>query len=102
MKVIVCDWSVIVNYCIALFFSFHILYVIVLGLDAWFGRTKAEWQLATRYITFVDIIHTDAGVLGHRESVGHADYFPNGGISPQPGCELAAVFGSPICSPQVR
>jgi hypothetical protein len=61
-------------------------------LDAWFGRTKAEWQLPTRHVGFVDVVHSDAGVLGHRESVGHADFFPNGGISPQPGCELGNVF----------
>ena len=41
---------------------------------------------------FVDIIHTNAGSLleggvGFAESLGHADFFPNGGLR-QPGCNL--------------
>lgn len=41
---------------------------------------------------FVDIIHTTAGYsltngnLGMATSVGHADFFPNGGNKDQPGC----------------
>ena len=42
--------------------------------------------------TFVDIIHTTAGTLlsdgslGMSSTVGHADFFPNGGQKNQPGC----------------
>ncbi|XP_028173132.1 inactive pancreatic lipase-related protein 1-like [Ostrinia furnacalis] len=35
---------------------------------------------------FVDIIHTCGGILGYRDSHGHADFYPNGGKAPQPGC----------------
>lgn len=36
---------------------------------------------------FVDVIHTCAGVLGMSITVGHADFFPNGGSPFQPGCK---------------
>ncbi|XP_050547261.1 lipase member H-B-like isoform X1 [Daktulosphaira vitifoliae] len=35
---------------------------------------------------FVDVIHTAAGVIGYSKSIGHVDFYPNGGKSPQPGC----------------
>lgn len=35
---------------------------------------------------FVDIIHTCAGFLGMGTPVGDADFYPNGGNPPQPGC----------------
>ncbi|XP_060803707.1 lipase member H-like [Amyelois transitella] len=49
---------------------------------------------------FVDIIHSCCGTLGYKHSHGHADFYPNGGSSPQPGCEgtdLAALRSDP-CS----
>ncbi|CAK9814365.1 Pancreatic triacylglycerol lipase [Anthophora plagiata] len=45
---------------------------------------------------FVDIIHTDMGAYGLALSIGHADFFPNYGLRPQPGCWL---FG-PLLSPK--
>ncbi|KAG5864794.1 hypothetical protein JTB14_010647 [Gonioctena quinquepunctata] len=41
---------------------------------------------------FVQIIHTNAAILGFRKPLGHADYYPNGGEF-QPGC-TADVSGS--------
>ncbi|XP_017787287.1 PREDICTED: pancreatic triacylglycerol lipase-like [Nicrophorus vespilloides] len=35
---------------------------------------------------FVEVIHTNAGFLGFKSSIGHADYYPNGGGMRQPGC----------------
>ncbi|XP_066253315.1 phospholipase A1-like [Euwallacea similis] len=38
--------------------------------------------------SFVDIIHTCAGYLGFKSPLGHADFYPNGGGPPQPGCSV--------------
>lgn len=35
---------------------------------------------------FVDVIHTDGGMLGSAGAVGHVDFFPEGGMHVQPGC----------------
>ncbi|KAL3868057.1 hypothetical protein ACJMK2_040895 [Sinanodonta woodiana] len=51
---------------------------------------------------FVDVIHTDGRSilllgLGMFEAVGHADYYPNGGLV-QPGCMTLNIFGNnPVC-----
>ncbi|CAI6348331.1 unnamed protein product [Macrosiphum euphorbiae] len=37
---------------------------------------------------FVDVIHTAGGTLGVMESLGHADFYPNGGKAPQPGYDV--------------
>jgi len=40
---------------------------------------------------FVDVIHTCAGYLGYKTPLGHADFYPNGGGPPQPGCSILQV-----------
>ena len=35
---------------------------------------------------FVDVIHTAGGTLGIWDPIGNADFYPNGGAIPQPGC----------------
>lgn len=37
---------------------------------------------------FVEVIHSCSGILGYPFSLGHADYWPNGGFPVQPGCGL--------------
>ncbi|GBP71769.1 Pancreatic lipase-related protein 2 [Eumeta japonica] len=41
---------------------------------------------------FVDAVHTDSGQYGAAESVGHADYWPNGGRAKQPGCMPFTIY----------
>ena len=38
-------------------------------------------------IRFVDVIHTAGKWVGNEEVIGHADFYPNHGRAPQPGCE---------------
>lgn len=45
----------------------------------------------------VDVIHTDAGVLGAGVATGSIDFWPNGGVV-QPGCTLNA--GELLCDHQ--
>uniref|UniRef100_A0A8C5N050 Lipase H n=1 Tax=Leptobrachium leishanense TaxID=445787 RepID=A0A8C5N050_9ANUR len=42
---------------------------------------------------FVDVIHSDIDGLGYRESLGHIDFYPNGGTD-QPGCPETILGGS--------
>lgn len=60
-----------------------------------FSKTGPPVRLDKTAAEYVDIIHTDAsqfirGGLGITESIGHVDYFPNGGNS-QPGCGKSVV-----------
>lgn len=70
---------------------------LVLGLDpAGPGFEFAKLQkkgLKKSDALFVDIIHTSGGSTGIYHSAGHADFFPNGGSVPQPGCYDGMKFG---------
>ncbi|KAJ1519397.1 hypothetical protein ONE63_004689 [Megalurothrips usitatus] len=46
---------------------------------------------------FVDVIHTCGGALGYLDNIGHADFYPNGGVPMQPGCCCAAELAE-ACS----
>ena len=55
-----------------------------------FPLNETDTRLDVTDADFVDIIHTDAGdltgnELGMQESIGHIDFYPNGGEI-QPGC----------------
>ncbi|GBP55248.1 Lipase member H [Eumeta japonica] len=63
----------------------------ITGLDPalpLFDKLSDIQKLDASDAQFVDVIHTDAGIFGVQKSIGHADFYPNGGLSPQPGCEL--------------
>ncbi|XP_041968764.1 pancreatic lipase-related protein 2-like isoform X3 [Aricia agestis] len=64
----------------------------ITGLDpAWpvFCKLPPPQRLDETDAEFVDVIHADAGIFGFKYAVGHVDFWPNGGRSPQPGCELS-------------
>eukprot|EP00095_Tigriopus_kingsejongensis_P009489 maker-scaffold661_size154698-snap-gene-0.19 protein:Tk09489 transcript:maker-scaffold661_size154698-snap-gene-0.19-mRNA-1 annotation:"pancreatic triacylglycerol lipase-like" len=44
-------------------------------------------RINRRSAQFVDIIHTSGGFTSLEEPLGHADFYPNSGVHPQPGCE---------------
>lgn len=61
----------------------------ITGLDPagpLFHITNDENRLSPNDATFVDVIHSDSGKAGIIRAVGHADFYPNGGSFPQPGC----------------
>ncbi|XP_019865288.2 pancreatic triacylglycerol lipase [Aethina tumida] len=70
----------------------------ITGLDPaepHFAKTQAPVRLDKSAAKYVDIIHTDAsqfirGGLGIVESIGHVDFYPNGGTE-QPGCGKSIV-----------
>ncbi|CAH1155998.1 unnamed protein product [Phaedon cochleariae] len=65
----------------------------ITGLDPaepHFSKTRPPVRLDRSAARYVDVIHTDAsqfirGGLGMAESIGHVDYYPDGGTD-QPGC----------------
>ncbi|XP_013165485.1 PREDICTED: uncharacterized protein LOC106116274 isoform X1 [Papilio xuthus] len=52
-----------------------------------FTHVDADLRVKDSDADYVDCVHSDSGVYGMKEPIGHADYFPNGGNS-QPGCLL--------------
>lgn len=46
---------------------------------------KTDGRLSPDDADLVDVIHTSAGSLGIQNTVGHVDFYPNGGKA-QPGC----------------
>ncbi|KAJ2938930.1 hypothetical protein O0L34_g17741 [Tuta absoluta] len=62
----------------------------ITGLDPagpCYARLDKELRLKSTDADFVDVIHTDAGVLGLKDTIGDVDYYPNQGAQ-QPGCTL--------------
>lgn len=51
-----------------------------------FDQGSPHRRLSPSDAKFVDIIHTDGGLLGNPHAIGHADFYPNGGTPLQPGC----------------
>ncbi|KAH1025755.1 pancreatic triacylglycerol lipase [Dendroctonus ponderosae] len=52
-----------------------------------FSLQDRSKRLAETDADYIDVIHTDAGVFGFPASIGHADFYPNGGVALQPGCQ---------------
>jgi len=50
---------------------------------------SAEIRLDIEDAEFIDIIHTEVAFI---EQMGHADFYPNGGLGPQPGCSNSSNY----------
>ena len=50
-----------------------------------FTNEEKDFRLDESDASYVDVIHTNAGVLGTSQRVGDIDFYPNGGKH-QPGC----------------
>ncbi|XP_015759009.1 PREDICTED: inactive pancreatic lipase-related protein 1-like [Acropora digitifera] len=72
----------------------------ITGLDPaglGFNLVTDDFRLDKSDATFVDIIHTDADLVGTFRAVGDADFYPNGGKD-QPGCRAEkGIVGKIAC-----
>lgn len=72
----------------------------IIGLDpAGWGFTKpyvisSKDRLDKTDAKLVQCIHTDSSNLGTYAKLGHQDFYPNNGNSPQPGCYFPALEGA--------
>lgn len=57
-----------------------------------FTGTSPEHRLDPTDAQFVDVLHTDIDALGFRETLGHIDFYANGGTD-QPGCPPTIFSG---------
>lgn len=55
--------------------------------DFWLCVSDGGERLSETDADYVDVIHTDAGVFGIPDPIGHADFYPNEGRALQPGCQ---------------
>lgn len=58
-------------------------------------------QSITEYIDnksarFVDVLHTDGDFYGSLEFIGTVNFYPNGGVRPQPDCQLIPISGGEL------
>lgn len=71
----------------------------ITGLDPtifFYAGTNNSKDLDPSDASFVDVLHTGAGILGQWHSSGHADFYVNGGTS-QPGCASSTIFQTLAC-----
>ncbi|XP_043849385.1 lipase member I-like [Dromiciops gliroides] len=57
-----------------------------------FNNQPSNLRLDHKDAKFVDVIHSDSNGLGITHSVGHIDFYPNGGKT-QPGCPKSIFSG---------
>ncbi|XP_073972127.1 lipase member H-like isoform X1 [Rhodnius prolixus] len=62
-----------------------------------FDAVMDEARLSPDDADHVIVVHTTGGILGVADPVGHIDFYPNGGIDPQPMC-TASSYQSMKCS----
>jgi len=64
------------------------------------GIVDPEYRLDPTDAQFVDVIHTSGPVFGFLAPLGHADFYPNNGKIPQPGCSFVPTI-SEYCNVSV-
>ncbi|XP_066603669.1 pancreatic lipase-related protein 2-like isoform X2 [Prorops nasuta] len=52
------------------------------------GIVDPDFRLDPSDAQFVDVIHTSGSAFGFLAPLGHADFYPNNGKFPQPGCSF--------------
>lgn len=65
------------------------------GVDpggALFNRAPNRSRLDRSDALFVDVMHTDWGIIGARYMAGHVDFFPDNGVAAQPYCRTTLSF----------
>ncbi|XP_037719626.1 lipase member H isoform X2 [Drosophila subpulchrella] len=60
--------------------------------------SRSDDSLHSNAAQFVDVIHTDYPLFGDIRPRGTADFYPNFGLAPQPGCENVDVVAANSCS----
>lgn len=63
--------------------------------DFVYTRNQTE-SLDSSDAQFVDVIHTAGTTFGVMRPIGHADFYPNYGTAPQPGCTNIILSGTLI------
>ncbi|XP_055383289.1 phospholipase A1 member A [Condylostylus longicornis] len=58
-----------------------------------------DYRLDKSDAKFVQVIHTAGGTLGTSLKCGHADFYPNGGVSPQTNCVFTKFTDEPKTNP---
>lgn len=71
-----------------LILTYQLYYLALDPALPFFATLNNDWKLDPKDAGFVDVIHTSAGVFGKIESLGHIDFYVNGG-SLQPHCNTA-------------
>ncbi|XP_025831017.1 lipase member H-B-like [Agrilus planipennis] len=68
----------------------------VTGLDPSLPMIEhLKYRLDQTCADFVDVIHTSGGFFGIKDAIGHADFYPNGGVIPQPRCKgILEIFSA--------
>lgn len=56
-----------------------------------YEKSGPEDRLDETDAIFVDVMHTNAGKNGLNKSIGHMDFYPNGGEF-QPGCKKTSKY----------
>lgn len=67
----------------------------IVGLDPalpCYSKHYRDQRLKTSDADCVKVIHTNSGVLGIEEPMGHIDFYPNFGKD-QPGCNGISIIG---------